>query len=640
MAGPTHDDDGDVADGFEDDGDVVARARAPRRDESDPIPSLDDADAVHSIPEGDDAIPSLDDASAVASLSDEAASSNDEGDVDVFAASASFAAASTRADNRALATEVVDERQVKTQLVQRLRAPGTSAEERAAPSSPSASSPPSSTPPWSTPPWSTPPSPSASSPPSSSPPSSSLRGRRPPVVAAVVAVAVVVVVVGAIAIVVARSPRGGGAPSSTTTRAGATATEGPERALSALRAALSANDIATARTLVDASVWPVGQPAPPVSLLRALASPTLARPSLPWTPLAGGAVRLQWDDEAAFAGLGRRNALTFSPVDGRLRVTAWASEGIDDGPAVGALLLLARSAIDERDGARLLSLVRPGKATCDKSACAQLKRAVVDQKPHPLLDAIRLTGLIEGSLRARPDVSDGGGGVDGDGGPVRLRYLRKTRAFGLPGVVDVVVAPRDGVWQFVAVDAAHATALEREAAVWQAEHAAIAWRSEVNTVVEVTALPITCERNILAWCANEIAPTRVKNIARTPIRRIQVTKVVAGKPTSSPWAIWTDISPGAASDKPVRSSPAAAGKGFSDLRTFDAYRIDWIELEGGRRLAPGTLPVPDDLAVVEAARRKAQADTATLAALRARVVSLGYPTDELDRLLPAPSPSR
>jgi hypothetical protein len=234
--------------------------------------------------------------------------------------------------------------------------------------------------------------------------------------------------------------------------------------------------------------------------------------------------------------------------------------------------------------------------------------------------------MVDGSLRATT-ASD-----TGTAGAVRLRYLRRTRAYGLLGAVDVVVAPRDGAWRFVAVDTTHIAALDHELSLWQAEHAALAWRSEVAGVVELTALPVTCERKILAWCANEIAPTRVKNTGHVAIRRIQVTKVVAGPAAASPWGIWNDIAPGATADKPVRTSPAAAGKGFAELRTFDAYRVDWIELQGGRRLAPGTTPVPDDLAVLEAARRKAHADTATLASLRSRLNTLGYADDELARL--------
>jgi hypothetical protein len=647
MAGQTRDDDHAVdddvdgaVDGAVDDTRPRHQRRRARRSGPDSVPSLDDAAALQSLPDvpptaaspepsDPDAIPSLDDTEAVISLPGEepAASSSTEAVWSTPGAGAAVVARrgvdAAAFDERQVVTQIVarrgvdaaafDERQVVTQIVARARGPDGAAAGAAANVDERTATPVVAR-------------------------SPARRVHRSALVVAALVV-VVVVVVGVGAVVAARRQ---GLPVSSSTLTVAPPPSSPdvaaliavaEQTLATLQAAFAAGDPSSARALVGVGVWPAGEPSPPASLARALSSPALARPGRSWMALPDGAVRLQWSDDAAFAGLGKRHALTLGPVDGRLQATAWQSEGLSDAAAVDALLVFARAAVDERDGERLLSLVRPGPATCTRQTCVLVKRAVTGQRAHPFVDAVTLGGLVDGSLRATPERGEDAGSA------VRLRYLRRTRAAGLPGVVDVVVAPVDGAWRFIAVDATHATAVERELAAWQAEHAQLAWRGEVAGLVELTALPVTCARTILAWCAHEIAPTRVKNTGDVAIRRLQITKVVAGKPAASPWAIWNDLAPGAAADTPARTSPAPAGKGFLELRTFDAYRVDWIELHGGRRLAPATIPVPDDVDALAAVRRKARADTATLTTLRARLATLGYPDADLARLSSPSSPS-
>jgi hypothetical protein len=614
-------DEDDAADAAAHDEDAIPTTASRLSPSGDSIPSLDDTDALQSVPEDDgtDSIPSLDDSGAVIAVPAGAEAAPAEGEpaegepAEAAAADAAAAEAGDAPSSSARSSSspgspgrggpgstseagAFDQRQIATQLVSRprgLRDPDATV---VAPAP------------------------------------------GPPPQPRSIAVAVVVVVVGCVVLAAAllsiapSSAPSRGPPPAATERtpkpAAVDVVEVPDAALADLRTALATGNLARARERIAQDLWPSTQLQPPPGLASALAT-TLSLPApLPWHRAADGTVRLAWEVGPPLPGLGRSHALSWAPREGRWQVVAWRADGIDDGPAVFALLSSLRTARDAGDGAAFVALLRPGPSTCTAGSCAALRRAVSTRRPHPVVDAALLSGIVEGSLRARRDSA-----------VVRLRALRPTRMGGVAGVVDVDVAPGDRGWQVVAVDTSHVDAVEREAAVWTTEHAALAWRSEVAGIVALEPLPVTCARPILAWCADERAPTRLKNVSRTAIRRVQVTKVTGGgRDAASPWAIWTDIAPGAAVDTPTRTSPAPAGRGFEALRNFDSYRVDWIELAGGRRLAPSTVAVPRDGPTLEAARRAAGADVARMTALRARTAALGYSDEEVQRLLAARAP--
>jgi hypothetical protein len=586
MTGPGQDDDEGDLEGTRP---SLRRHSASGSEPAESVPSLDDASALESLPDVDaeDSIPSLDDAEALTSLTDE-----HPAEAGAARAASWTSASAAPATSAAPSTSRVDERQVVTQIV--ARPPGLPRDDVTVVA----------------------PAPRAAD----VTPSHAVRL----LAAALTAAAVVVIVV--VVVVVARSTpaheQQNAGPRSSPERgpvADKADAETAEAAWAALRTACASGDFAAARGRVAAAVWPPGERAPPSALVAALAS---SSSSLKWQTFDDGTRELAWREDAAVAGLGRAHTWTFRRDDGRWQVVSWQSDGIADPAGVAALFLALRQARDDADGNRVVALLVPGPHTCERTACAAVRRAVTKKTPHPLVDAVTWARVIDGSLRAR----------DADG-VVRVRGLRRTRLTDVTGVVVVDVARGDEGWKVVRVDTAHADQVDREVAQWQAEHAALVWRAEVARVVGLEPLPVTCARPILAWCAEETVPTRLKNLSRTTIRRVQVTKVMSGRGASSPWAIFTDVAAGAAVDKPTRTSSAPAGRGFEQLRSFDHYRVDWVELEGGRRLAPSTPAEPTDLAAMLAVRRAAGADVGRLNALRARVAALGYSDDEIAALL-------